>query len=112
MSLSPTAAQANDDLLPTTSAVEAHTGSMFVSGARPAILWACVGAICIYYWGTFAVGIGLWAALSLKSGAMLPRPDLGIGDILGLLAPLLGIGTLRTVEKIAGVETRQIVSRK
>ena len=82
---------------------EAGNASVFVAGWRPAIGWVCAGSLALYYGPTFLVGQGLWIWASIHSGRMAPRPDLGITDIMGLLGPMLGLGTMRTVEKLQGV---------
>ena len=35
--------------------------------------------------------------------ALVPRPELGTGEIIGLVISLLGMGSLRTTEKLNGV---------
>lgn len=97
---------------------EAASSSMFVAGWRPAVGWVCVTALFCYYVPYMLVLTGLWTWLTVKmvllactsaagceSVALPPRPDLGITDLLGLLMSLLGIGTMRTVEKIQGVDS-------
>jgi hypothetical protein len=91
--------------------VEAANPSLFVAGWRPAIGW--VGALslaCIYIPKALLL-TGVWVYLSVKAGALLPAPDLGVSDLLGLLGSILGIGTMRTMEKKAGVATLATVKR-
>jgi hypothetical protein len=77
---------------------EAGNASIWVSGWRPAVGWVCAGALFSQYilrpWVQ-------WAAII--SGH--PIPELpGIDDHLWeLLGGMLGLGGLRTVEKIKGV---------
>lgn len=77
---------------------EAKNPSMFVSGARPFIMWVC-GVGCAWNW------IGLPIA---KFGCALSGHDLQISaadlsEMMPLLLGMLGLGGLRTVEKLNGV---------
>ena len=77
--------------------VEAASGNFFVAGARPAIMWIC--AITLLYSG---VGISFLTWV----GAFWGWPPLPIVDAAttnNVLMGLLGLGTMRTVEKINGV---------
>lgn len=78
--------------------VEAASPSLFVSGWRPFIGWTCGGAL----FSQFILRPWVqWIALMLGH----PIPQLpGIDDQLWqVLGGMLGLGTLRTVEKIKGV---------
>jgi Holin of 3TMs, for gene-transfer release len=88
--------------------VEAASAHWFVAAARPALLWICDLAIFFYYIPYIIAATCFWAHQVWTTGALQPRPDLGIGDILGLVATLLGSATLRTVDKKLGVATKQI----
>ena len=77
--------------------VEAASSNFFVAGARPAIMWIC--AITLLYSG---VGISFLTWV----GAFWGWPPLPIVDAAttnNVLMGLLGLGTMRTVEKINGV---------
>lgn len=78
--------------------VEAANASVFVSGWRPAIGWVCGAALASQYIGRPLLQWGFTIAHQ-------PLPTLpGIDDNLWqLMFGLLGLGTLRTVEKIKGV---------
>ena len=79
--------------------VEAASSSVFTSGWRPAIGWVCGAALAYTYLG---YPLLLWAA-SVLSPAMTP-PQLGNdGMLYELLLGMLGLGGLRTFEKIKGV---------
>lgn len=68
------------------NAEEAKSDNWFVAGWRPACGWLCVGALG--YNTVLAPAIG-WGS--------------GSTDVLiGILTGLLGLGTMRSVEKIAG----------
>ena len=79
------------------NAVEAASASMFVAGWRPAVGWTCV--IGLLY--TFL----LRPLLSWLSGMIdIPVPPmLDMGDLFTLLAGMLGLGGMRTFEKLNGV---------
>jgi len=87
---------------------EAGNASMFVAGWRPAVGWVCVACLALYYLPSFIIGEAFWVEACWKAGGLTPRPELGIGDISGLLASLLGIGSLRTVEKLQGVARHRL----
>lgn len=77
---------------------EASSSSVFVAGWRPAIGWTCAGALFSQYilrpWVQ-------WVCILLNH----PIPPLpGIDDQLWqLLGGMLGMGSLRTYEKVKGV---------
>jgi hypothetical protein len=83
--------------------IEAGHSSVFVAGWRPAIGWVCAGAMALYYIPMALVGTALWAWACIHAGAIVPRPEMGIVEIIGLVTSLLGMGTLRTTEKLNGV---------
>ena len=83
--------------------IEAAHASVFVSGWRPAIGWVCAAAMALYYIPMALVGTGLWAWACIQAGVVVPRPEMGIVEIIGLVTSLLGMGTLRTTEKLNGV---------
>lgn len=76
---------------------------LFVAGWRPAIGWVCATALAVYYIPRFLVGTLVWAVAAWGQPTLPPMPEMGIGDILGLVGSLLGMSWLRTVEKKAGV---------
>lgn len=85
--------------------IDAAHPSLWVAGWRPAVGWICAGILALYY-GPFAlVSVSMWAYLSLASGVIQQRPDIGIADVIALLGSMLGIAYLRTEEKKAGVAT-------
>ena len=77
------------------SAEEAKSPSIFKSGWRPTVGWICTFALAYHYilmpFIIFIIGLFM---------TDLPKaPELDIGELLTLLFGLLGLGTLRTVEK-------------
>jgi len=75
------------------NAAEAASGSLFVAGWRPACGWVCAFAL-----GYEFLVRPLWTAYS---GVVMP--DLDMTDLYSLLAGMLGLGGLRTLEKVKGV---------
>lgn len=91
------AAQKSDEDQAATNTAEAGNASVFVSGWRPAIGWVCATALAYQYLGrpilTWGAAIWSWKVPTLP----------GLDDSLWqLMFGLLGLGTLRTVEKIKG----------
>ncbi len=88
--------------------VEAASPNMFIAGWRPAVGWVGVVSLALVYWPRAIVLCVVWclqAYGALKTGGPLPvYPDLGLTDIIGLLASLLGMGGLRSIEKIRNAE--------
>lgn len=76
---------------------EASSENVFVAGWRPFIGWVCgVGLAC-----QFIVGpLFMWAATLLKHPT--PFPTLDLGTLMTLLLGMLGLGGMRTYEKISG----------
>ena len=81
--------------------VEAANPSVFVSGWRPAIGWVC-GAACAWNW------IGLKIALFVAAylGHELKMQPADTAEMLPILMGMLGLGGLRTVEKVQGVAAK------
>lgn len=86
--------------------IEAASGNAFNSGWRPAIGWVCAITLALAYIPKALVITVMWSiqayAVVTTGGALPPFPELGLTDILGLLFSILGLGTLRTAEKIKG----------
>lgn len=80
--------------------VEASNGSVFVAGWRPFIGW--VGGAGLAW--SFVVGpLVEWVSrLFGWTGAM---PELDMSQLITIVLAMLGVGTMRTVEKIKGVST-------
>ena len=81
--------------------VEASSSSLFVSGWRPAIGWVCALALAYQY---------LLRPLSGSIGAIFgvtipPLPGLD-DNLWQLMMGMLGMGGLRTFEKVQGVATK------
>jgi hypothetical protein len=83
--------------------IEAAHSSVFVAGWRPFIGWVCGVALALYYVPMFIIGMALWVWACLEAGQLVPRPELGVAEIIGLVMAMLGLGGLRTLEKMRGV---------
>jgi hypothetical protein len=78
--------------------IEAANPSVFVSGWRPFIGWVC-GSACAWNWiGLPIVKMGL-----LAYGHTLNLSPADLSEMMPVLMGLLGLGGLRTFEKVKGV---------
>ena len=80
------------------NAVEAANTNVFVSGWRPFIGWICGIALAYQY---VAAPIVMWIALTF--GIKLAAPPRIDDTLWQLVFAMLGMGGLRTFEKIKGV---------
>lgn len=78
--------------------VEAANASLFVAGWRPAIGWVCGAAFAF----KFVVG-PLAVVLMAMAGHPITLPVFDFTEMSTILLGMLGLGGLRTVEKIKGV---------
>lgn len=72
--------------------------SIFVAGARPAIMWICALGLMTNF---FLMPIAEWAVAIWFPGTPLPR--LETGELMTLTLSLLGLGGMRSFEKMKGV---------
>jgi len=77
---------------------QAKHPSLFVAGARPAIMWICAFALA---WQYILAPITSWALVVWYP--MITLPALETEELTGLIMALLGLGSMRTVEKWKGV---------
>jgi hypothetical protein len=83
------------------NAAEATNPSVFVSGWRPFIGWVCGAGFAVQ----FVAGPLLeWA--SALAGHPIKFPAMDLGTMMPLLLGMLGLGGLRTAEKINGVASK------
>jgi hypothetical protein len=76
--------------------VEAASSSIFVSGWRPAIGWICGAGFAVQ----FVIGpLAEWG--SSLAGHPVKFPQMDTGTMMPLLLGMLGLGGLRTAEKLA-----------
>lgn len=76
-----------------TNTAEASNSSLFVAGWRPFIGWVC--------------GFGFVYSIVQP---MLHLPPVDMSNIIAILGGMLGLGTMRTVEKVTGVPASKIKS--
>lgn len=81
-----------------TNQEEAKSPSIFVSGWRPFIGWVC-GAACAWNW--IGLKIALFIAAYLGHNLNIQPAD--VSEMMPVLLGMLGLGGLRTAEKINGV---------
>ena len=81
--------------------VEASHRSIFVAGWRPAIGWVCALALATYYLPQHIMAAVLWVKMCWAASQMQPYP-IDIKGLLELVLALLGLGGLRTFEKLTG----------
>lgn len=80
---------------------EAETSSLFIGGWRPAIGWVCAAAVAYTY---LLVPLGMW--VSFLIGKPIVKPPALDGALWELMFAMLGLGGLRTFEKIKGVAAK------
>jgi holin (3TMs family) len=77
--------------------IEAASSSIFVAGWRPFIGWVCG---CGVGWAFLGAPIAEWAVAIWSPGTTMPM--LHTDGLLELVLALLGLGALRTFEKVKG----------
>ena len=77
---------------------QAKHSSLFVSGARPAIMWVCCLGL---FWSFFLAPFLSW--LIVASGSTATLPAIETEGLLSLTLALLGLGGYRSFEKFKGV---------
>lgn len=78
--------------------IEAGSASLFVSGWRPALGWSCVAGFG-YEFVLRPIVVGVSAGF----GFPIPLPGIETAVFETLLYAMLGLGSMRTVERIRGV---------
>tara|TARA_S200002703_G_scaffold133860_1_gene122146 strand:- start:1307 stop:1711 length:405 start_codon:yes stop_codon:yes gene_type:complete len=77
---------------------EAAHRSIFVSGWRPFIGWSCGLAMCLNF-----LLFPLASFVLAQTGHLIELPTLDMSEMMPVLMGMLGLGGLRTVEKIKQV---------
>lgn len=80
---------------------EAGNPKVFVSGWRPFIGWVC-GAACAWNW----IGLAIAKFVMVALGHPLSLAPADLSEMMPVLIGMLGIGGLRTVEKLNGVASK------
>ncbi|TWB20690.1 holin (3TMs family) [Nitrospirillum amazonense] len=79
---------------------EAGNNSVFVAGWRPFIGWVCGAALAYQY---IAMPLLVWVAGLAAGHAVIQPPKLD-DQLTTILLGMLGLGGLRTLEKVKGVK--------
>ena len=77
---------------------EAASGTFFVAGWRPFVGWTCGAGLAVQF-----VAAPLIEGVSTQLGHPVMLPPLDTGTLLTLLLGMLGLGGMRTAEKMRGV---------
>lgn len=80
---------------------EAENPSVFVSGWRPFIGWVC-GTACAWNW----IGLPIAKVIIVILGYKLDLSPANLNEMMPVLLGMLGLGGLRTLEKINGVASK------
>ena len=78
--------------------IEAGHSSVFVAGWRPAIGWVCAAALA---WAFIVAPVASWTMAAF--GVRETLPAIGTDNLFELVLAMLGLGGLRTFEKMRGV---------
>lgn len=82
------------------NAKEAANPSVFVSGARPFVMWICgIG----FLWATIGQPIAIWYA---RAKSLPEPPEINAEVLMYVLGGLLGLGGFRSFEKVRGVASK------
>ena len=88
-----------------TNVEEAKNANIFVSGWRPAVGWCCAAAFAYsYVLLPFAQFLVFTFGTSEMVSQLKLAPKLELSEMLPVLFGMLGLGGLRTVEKVKNVE--------
>ena len=77
---------------------EAATGNLFIGGWRPAMGWTCVSAYFLAY-----VGLPMLSFIAALAGKQIATPAISFAELAPVLFGMLGLGAMRTFDKIKGV---------
>jgi hypothetical protein len=93
---------------------EAQHKSMFVAGWRPFIGW--IGGIALaYQFIIYPILTWIWFWMMSKGNipeGMEPPPVLDTGALFAVITGMLGIGAMRSYDKVKGVDTKNIPSTR
>ena len=78
--------------------IEAQHRSVFVAGWRPFIGWTCGAAMAYTFIARDMIGWGM----NLWAPEVQPPPELAMEHLMTVMVSLLGLGGLRTYEKLKG----------
>ena len=101
------AAQAQAQQQSEINKIEAQHASVFVAGWRPFIGWICGVALAYHF-----VLQPLVAFILKAQGVDFDLPQFDMDSLMTVLLGMLGLGAMRTVEKVNGVTTGLAPPRK
>ena len=88
-----------------TNVEEAKNANIFVSGWRPAVGWCCAAAFAYsYVLLPFAQFLVFTFGTTTMTEQLALAPRLELSEMMPVLLGMLGLGSLRTVEKVKNVE--------
>lgn len=80
--------------------IEAASQNFWIAGPRPAVMWVCAAALA---WEFVLKPFLTFVLIATHHPPIAPLPVLDAATLItGLLVPMLGLGGLRTYEKIQG----------
>lgn len=82
--------------------LDAKSESWFQKNWRSAIGWVCAVSLALFYWPQFALAAIVWVRQAWEMGALVPYPVGQISGLMELVVAMLGLGVLRSVDKITG----------
>lgn len=85
---------------------QAKHPSVFIAGARPAIMWICAFGLG---WQFVFQPIAIW--IVAVSGSAVVLPDIQTEGLLTLTLSLLGLGGMRSFEKSKGIQRNNMRSK-
>ena len=80
---------------------EAASSSIFVAGWRPAIGWVCAIG---FAWTFVGLPLAIWTMA--VTGTQVELPVIDSGSLMELTLGMLGLGALRTFEKVKGIKKK------
>lgn len=99
--------------------IDANSGNWFQTNWRPMIGWVGAISLALMYIPKAIVMTGIWLfqaivmiKLWIETGDMqvalaVPDfPNLGVGDVIGLLGSMLGVAGMRSYDKTQGIDTK------
>ncbi len=81
--------------------IEAAHRSILVAGWRPFIGWVCGACLGLYFIPQYVLAAFLWGRQVIRTDELVPYP-VGVDGLMELVLALLGMGMLRSVEKLGG----------
>lgn len=82
--------------------VEAGSSNMFIAGWRPMVGWACAIGVAFQFVLQPVIG-----SIFVLFGSHMILPVLDTGTLMPLLMSMLGIGAMRTYEKVTGTANKE-----